>query len=169
MRLKSVIGVGVVVIVVIVAARVALRSGRESESEIDLPVAEELTEPSSPSGQFIQEIPSTPEPVPEATGVADDADPEVAETVTITMSESGFSPASVTVKPGTRVQFMNNGQALHWPASAVHPTHNVLPGFDSKGGLATGETYAFTFNKVGVWTCHDHLLPNLTCVVTVSE
>lgn len=169
MRLSSVIGVGVVVIVVIAAAVVALRGGRESGSEDISNVAEELTEPSRPSGQFIQEVPSTPEPAPAVTGVADDADEEVAGEVTITMSESGFSPASVAVKPGTKVQFVNNGQALHWPASAVHPTHTVLPGFDAKRGLATGETYAFTFNKSGVWTCHDHLVPNLTCVVTVSE
>lgn len=169
MRLKSVIGVGVVVALVIAAAAVALRGGRESGSENVSPVAEELTEPSMPSGQFIQEVPSTPEPAPAATGVADDADVEVAEEVTITMSEAGFSPASVTVKPGTRVQFINNGQAQHWPASDVHPTHTVLPGFDAKRGLATGETYAFTFSKAGVWACHDHLVPNLTCVVTVSE
>ncbi|MBI3251353.1 MAG: hypothetical protein HYZ62_00405, partial [Candidatus Andersenbacteria bacterium] len=65
---------------------------------------------------------------------------------TISITDTGFEPAQVTVAPGATVTFVNNGQALHWPASAPHPTHTALPGFDAKKGLATGESYSFTFD-----------------------
>jgi plastocyanin len=83
--------------------------------------------------------------------------PAAKGTVTISMTDTGFSPATVTVKLGTTVRFVNNGQAPHWPASDPHPIHNGLPGFDAKHGLQTGEEYSFTFTKVGTWGFHDHL------------
>lgn len=86
----------------------------------------------------------------------------------VAITDTGFSPAQLVVAAGTTVTFTNNGQAMHWPASAVHPTHNLLPGFDALKGLATGETYAFTFTKVGTWTCHDHLNPQLKCTIIVE-
>lgn len=87
---------------------------------------------------------------------------------TIFITDSGFSPASVTVSAGSTVTFVNDGQAMHWPASDVHPTHQVLPGFDAKRGLSTGETYSFTFAKAGSWACHDHLNPTFRCTITVQ-
>ena len=88
--------------------------------------------------------------------------------VTISITDTGFEPAQVTVAVGAKVTFLNNGQALHWPASAPHPTHTALPGFDAKKGLATGESYSFTFDTAGVWKFHDHLNPNLFGSVTVQ-
>lgn len=87
---------------------------------------------------------------------------------TISITDTGFEPAQVTVAPGATVTFVNNGQALHWPASAPHPTHTALPGFDAKKGLATGESYSFTFDNAGVWKFHDHLNPSLFGAVTVQ-
>lgn len=90
------------------------------------------------------------------------------KTTTITITDSGFSPKQLTVVAGTRVTLVNNGQALHWPASDAHPTHELLPGFDAKRGLLTGETYSFTFAKKGTWSYHDHLNPTLTGTITVE-
>lgn len=92
----------------------------------------------------------------------------VGEELRISMDETGFTPETVTVSPGTTVIFVNNGQGPHRPASAVHPTHEVLPGFDSKRGLTTGESYSFTFTQAGNWKFHDHLNPQFTGSVVVE-
>ena len=80
-------------------------------------------------------------------------------TAEIDITSAGFSPAAITVKSGTVVTFKNLDSAQHWPASNPHPTHTDLPGFDALKGLATGETYSFTFTQVGTWGFHDHLNP----------
>lgn len=99
--------------------------------------------------------------------VATDA-PATADVVTITIDEQGFTPANVVIAAGTTVTFVNNGQAKHWPASDIHPTHQILPEFDSKRGLATGETYSYTFTEVGEWNMHDHLNASSTGTITVQ-
>lgn len=87
---------------------------------------------------------------------------------TVAMTDTGFSPATVTVAAGTAVTFVNNGQGTHWPASAAHPTHKILSGFDALRGLPTGEQYSFTFNQKGTWQFHDHLNPQFTGSVIVE-
>lgn len=107
-------------------------------------------------------------PVAETSETELPADQDVAERTVISMTDMGFSPEEVTVAAGSTVTFVNNGQALHWPASDVHPTHELLPGFDAGRGIATGDEYAFTFTKVGAWSFHDHLNPQFTGTVVVE-
>lgn len=178
MRFTSILGIGGVVIVVAAVAFMGLRSGNEVAVDESLEAPEVVVDEVTNSGQFFQEIPAdelggdvvvpTSEVLPES-DVAEELSEVAAEAVTITMSETGFAPETVAIAAGTEVVFVNNGQATHWPASDSHPTHTILAGFDSKRGLATGETYTYTFTKPGVWRCHDHMMPQLTCVVTVSE
>lgn len=82
-------------------------------------------------------------------------------TVEIDITENGFFPAVITVKEGTSVVFKNKDGDGHWPASNQHPSHMDLPGFDSLQPVASGNTYAYTFTKLGTWGFHDHLHPNL--------
>jgi plastocyanin len=89
------------------------------------------------------------------------------EQATVSLTDSGFSPPTLTVSSGTTVTFVNNGQGAHWPASDPHPTHTALAGFDAKRGLTTGESYSFTFTKVGSWNYHDHLNPTVRGTITV--
>jgi Raf kinase inhibitor-like YbhB/YbcL family protein len=92
------------------------------------------------------------------------------------ITSSGFNPSSLTIKTGDTVVFQNNDTELHWPASAVHPTHTVYPEsggcigskFDACAGLAQSETFTFTFNQKGTWNYHDHLNPGLTGTVVVE-
>lgn len=88
--------------------------------------------------------------------------------VVISIDETGFTPATVTIATGTTVTFVNNGQGRHWPASDVHPTHEILPEFDAKRGLATGETYSYTFTELGTWRMHDHLQASSTGTIVVE-
>ena len=43
------------------------------------------------------------------------------------MNKEGFSPKRLVVKTRETVTFYNNDTVEHWPASAIHPTHNAYP------------------------------------------
>lgn len=93
---------------------------------------------------------------------------EESKKVTISMTANGFEPSMVTVTAGTTVTFVNNDSAEHWPASAFHPTHLELPGFDALKGIAPEGSYSFTFSEAGTWKFHDHLTPTLFGSVVVE-
>ena len=82
--------------------------------------------------------------------------------LTILINDGGFNPVELSIKKGETVTFSNVGENEHWPASAIHPTHQVYPEFDPKKGLEEGEEWTFTFKRAGVWEMHDHLFPDIT-------
>lgn len=88
--------------------------------------------------------------------------------IIIRYTANGFQPSLITVKIGTKITFRNESGSPMWPASAVHPTHQLLPEFDAKGSIANGSTYSFTFQKIGTWPFHNHLKPSLTGKVIVE-
>ena len=102
--------------------------------------------------------------------------------VTVTYTDQGFSPASVTVPIGTKVNFVNQSSGKMWVASAKHPDHTVYSGtslsqhcpdttnsaFDECAGDEAGKTYSFTFNKEGVWKYHDHINSKMFGSITVT-
>lgn len=83
----------------------------------------------------------------------------------IEITSNGFSPNPLTIKQGDAVTWINKNTVEHWPASAIHPTHNVYPEpggcigskFDACRGLKQDESFSFTFNEKGEWNYHDHL------------
>ena len=79
---------------------------------------------------------------------------------TVAYTDSGFSPASLSVNMGDVVTFVNNSSKMMWIASAPHPTHTAYPGFDAKKGSEEGGSYTFTFSKKGTWKYHNHLNPS---------
>lgn len=89
-------------------------------------------------------------------------------TVTIRMSAAGFDPKNVTIALGDTVRFVNENTVPHWPASAIHPTHEIYPTFDAKKPIPAGEGWLFTFDRKGIWRFHDHLYPDMTGSVTVE-
>lgn len=90
-------------------------------------------------------------------------------THTIAMTAGGFQPANLTIKAGDTVVFENRDTRSRWPASGVHPTHLLCPGFDALGPLAPGETYSHTFTAAMECPMHDHLMPTLKGKITVTE
>lgn len=157
---KSAVWGVVIVAILVVAGLLAWRTAGPQGEPVP---TNTLTPPVATLPIFTTSLPS-PSPVASPT-----LSPTLqAEAATLSMTDTGFSPQTLTVAGGATVTFVNNGQALHWPASALHPTHQILPGFDSRRGLATGETYSFTFTKPGSWNCHDHLNPTFTCTIVVN-
>lgn len=86
----------------------------------------------------------------------------------VMMTASGFTPASITVPVGATVVFRNADTTPHWVASEPHPIHTGLPGFDAGRDIPAGGTYSFTFTKIGTFTYHDHLKPNVKGTVVVQ-
>jgi plastocyanin len=52
--------------------------------------------------------------------------------VIIKITANGFEPKEVEITKGTKVTWINEQPNPSWPASAVHPTHEVYPGSSIK-------------------------------------
>ncbi len=78
---------------------------------------------------------------------------------TMRLISKGFFPQSLEIMQNTTVKFINNDTQDRWPASNIHPTHEIYPKFDSKKPIPAGQSWDFTFDKVGSWRFHDHLIP----------
>lgn len=90
--------------------------------------------------------------------------------VTVLMDKDGFSPSDIVIKKGQTVEFKNiASEAYFWPASDLHPTHELYPEFDPLEPVAPGEVWAFAFKRTGVWKFHDHIKANLRGTVTVTK
>ncbi|MBI3343008.1 hypothetical protein HY032_02535 [Candidatus Gottesmanbacteria bacterium] len=87
----------------------------------------------------------------------------------VSYGAGGFVPKTVTVKKGTSVVWTNQSQGGMWVASAVHPTHQLLPGFDELKSVGAGGMYEYTFTKVGTWKYHNHVQASDTGTVVVTE
>ena len=88
--------------------------------------------------------------------------------LTITFDGEGFSPLRLEVRVGQRVLFTNKSDTFFWPASNIHPTHQIYTAFDAKEPIEAGETWAFTFERPGFWRYHNHLGPERSGLVVVS-
>ena len=75
----------------------------------------------------------------------------------ITLTQSGFVPQSITIAKGDTVVFMSSREKLFWPASDLHPTHEIYAEFDSKEPIEPDKSWSFIFNRAGTWNFHDHL------------
>ncbi len=85
----------------------------------------------------------------------------------IEMTNNGFLPRRITVNVNDTVIFINTDTTTHWPASDIHPSHGIYPAFDPKKFIVPGSTWSFQFDRVGMWSFHDHLAPEFTGVVQV--
>jgi plastocyanin len=80
----------------------------------------------------------------------------------VTIHNFAFSPASVTVAPGTTVTWTNNDSTAH--------TVTADSGNGPKSGqLQQGQTYSFTFSQAGTYAYHCSIHPEMKATVTVSS
>ncbi|MBI2096719.1 MAG: cupredoxin domain-containing protein [Candidatus Sungbacteria bacterium] len=143
--------IGIIVLIIIVGG-LALWISKNSSRPDALPEtpSEQVPAPNQPA---------SPTPPPQASD----------QSAVVTYADSGYAPSILQVKVGTTVTFKNQSSNEMWTASAVHPTHTVYPEFDAKRGYTTGDSYSFTFTRVGSWKYHDHFLPSHTGTIVVKE
>lgn len=98
------------------------------------------------------------------TPIASAASPTIIE-----MTAEGFKPDTVTIEQNSKVEFVNKDSQPHWPASNVHPTHEIYPEFDPKRPIDPGNSWSFEFSKVGSWQFHDHLFPHFRGQIVVKS
>ncbi len=92
----------------------------------------------------------------------------------ITLTDEGFSPKVITIKPGDTVTFLNKSSVPMWPAAATHPYHEDYPetpgmcgrgstfdrcGGTPEGALPIGDSWSFKVNLPGSWKYHNHSRP----------
>lgn len=91
------------------------------------------------------------------------------KTYTVVMNASGFSPENIAIEAGDTVIFRNNDARTRWPASDLHPTHQLCLGFDVLKPMQPGEEYSHVFAEARDCPMHDHLIPSLRGKITVTE
>lgn len=87
--------------------------------------------------------------------------------VSVTETESGFEPQTVTVKVGTKVVWTNKSGATGNVSSAKHPTHLEYPPLNLTN-YEVGETLSLVFDTAGTYKYHDHLNPSRFGTVVVE-
>ncbi|MCY4134573.1 MAG: hypothetical protein OXG30_06620 [bacterium] len=86
----------------------------------------------------------------------------------VVYGESGFEPNRIEIAAGDAVLFVNSSEEYFWPASNIHPTHEILPEFDPERPLEPGSSWTHRFDKPGQWYYHNHLSPDEGGLVSVS-
>jgi plastocyanin len=120
----------------------------------------------------MQSASSTPvatstKPAPTKTPVATTT-PSTSSSLTVTFTDKGFAPASLTIKKGQTVTFINNSSGKMWVAANPFPTSSEYPAFNEKSGVATGSSWSFTFDKTGTWFYHNHYSPAQGAKIVVN-
>ena len=78
----------------------------------------------------------------------------LAKEVIVTLDSSGFSPKSVTIKPGTVVQWVNKSGKPQTVNSNNYPTNQLHKELNF-GGFANGSSVVYTFTKAGTYGYHN--------------
>lgn len=98
--------------------------------------------------------------------VNDETGQETAATITAT--DDGFTPDTVTIKKGQSIKVVNNSSSSIEFSSADHPTHLQDPELNMSE-LAPGESGTITPENVGTHGYHDHLHATHTGKIVVIE
>lgn len=122
-----------------------------------------------PSGTQDSAVPPTStQPVisPEVSGTLSPSTEPLSST-TVSISESGFEPASVTINAGETIIWNNADTATHTVNSDPHPIHTTYPPLNL-GPISPGTSKSLSFPTPGTYTYHDHLNPSLKGTVIVQ-
>ncbi len=85
----------------------------------------------------------------------------------VTLTADGFTPATLTIKVGTKVTWKNTSGAPATVNSDPHPTHTDYPPLNLSK-FADGETLSLTFDKAGTYGYHNHFNPSQTGKIIVQ-
>lgn len=87
----------------------------------------------------------------------------------VTLTEDGFVPEELVIAQNDKVIFQTDTGNPFWPASSLHPSHDIYPAFDAGSRIIPPENWEFVFDKIGRWKYHDHINAHATGVITVID
>jgi len=90
-----------------------------------------------------------------------------AKETTVNLTANGFEPATVTIKAGETVVWVNKSGDTATVNSNNHPTHLLYPPLNL-GQFANGGKLQLTFDKPGSYGYHNHLDPSKKGIVVVQ-
>ena len=149
------------VIIIVVIAVLLVGGGAYALTRKDTPAK-------TPTTDTTQTTPDTTESTDSST--PDTTTPDTTETETatvITYSNNGFSPASVTVKMGSKITIKNSSSHTVQFNSNDHPTHTKNSEYNV-GAIAAGSSAEITVTKTGTWGYHNHLDDSETGTIIVQ-
>ena len=97
--------------------------------------------------------------------LATEVDPEA---LLIAYTQDGYNPKRLDISLGQKVHFVNQSEVPLWPASNIHPTHEIYPEFDAKQVINPQEVWVFKFDELGFWRYHNHLKPEHGALIVVQ-
>jgi plastocyanin len=89
-------------------------------------------------------------------------------TLSVSFTGTSFSPNALTIQHGQTVTFTNNSTSSMWVASDPYPSDSNYPEFNESQGVLHGGVYSFTFDRIGSFSFHDELSPQIKGLI-VSE
>lgn len=182
MKQNTLILIAVVVLLVLAGGYFFLK-GRQQELPVVLPQPPSV--PTLPPETFPVATESTQTqttPIPTPTESTSTQPTETSEEYVVIYDGNSYQPATLKIKLGETVTFVNRSNRAMWPASDVHPTHTLYDdtslsehcpnpdntSFDACQGIQPGGSWSFIFKKKGSWKYHDHLNPSATGVIIVE-
>ena len=94
-----------------------------------------------------------------------DSDKKIA--ATITYSDSGYSPSTITVKSGDTIAIKNTSSSEMQFDSDPHPVHTDDEELNA-GPVAPGQTITFTVTTTGTYGYHNHLNPSDSGTIVIK-
>ncbi len=85
----------------------------------------------------------------------------------ITLTQNGWSPATLTIKTGQTVTWINKSGQTATVNSNPHPTHTAYPPLNL-GSFSNGGSLSLTFPTPGTYGYHNHLNPGQTGIIIVQ-
>ncbi len=86
----------------------------------------------------------------------------------VNITKSGFQPATLSVKSGTKIIWTNDDNGMHQVVANPFPTGTDLRGLKSEI-LNNSQTYVYTAKTVGSFGYHDQLHPTINGTLVVKK
>lgn len=80
------------------------------------------------------------------------------QTAEVSITATGFNPATITIKKGDQVMWKNTDTKAHRIFAEPYPTKISLPDLDSEA-LQPGASYGFIFEQAGTYKYTDYYNP----------
>lgn len=95
----------------------------------------------------------------------------IPDTKAVAIQDYSFAPATITVKTGTRIDWINDGPSSHSVTSdSTGFDSGALdaPASNGYGGMTNGGSFGVTFTKAGTYTYHCMFHANMHGTITVQ-